>query len=154
MADQEAQSKTKGSNDKALSKEEVEKLFKIENEKEEKTEIEKLPKILLAYLLGFLEMKDLCKMWSLNKFFLNLLSESNCSKMIWKSMCEKFFGELNEEEVIIFVGGINKTEYEKKLNLFCLFFKHNFLPKWDKNKSGKRIEVSPDGASLYIRNQI
>ena len=137
-------------NKENLSKEKVEKLFEMK-ENQEKSIIEKLPKILLAYLFSYLEIKEVAKVWTLNKFFLNLLGESNCSKMVWKSICENTIGISEENEVKLFVGGIDKTEFEKRLNDYCLFFKHNSLPKWDNINRGKRIKVSPDQRSIFIR---
>lgn len=117
--------------------------------------IENLPKIVLGYLLSFLDAKDLANIWVLNKYFWSILTnESICSKIIWKSICERTFPTIDEDVVKKMVEMIKKTENEKRMNEYCLFFKYNFQPKWDRVNHGKRITVNNDGTSLYIGNEI
>ena len=110
-----------------LSKEQVGNLFDEEKNKsveEEKSEFEKLPKVLYFKMFSLLSLKDLSVLLRLNKFFLRLLcSSSNLIDSIWKIHLEKsnlgFQSEMIEKEI----EEIKKTPFEEKMNKYSLLCK-------------------------------
>ena len=152
---------------KPLTSKQVEKLFEMKSN--EKSIFEKLPKNLIAMILGYLEEKNLAKIMRLNKFCLNLLSESNiCSNQVWKNLCARqfekiisnsfiykiffslrFFHTLDENEIDLLISNLKKSEYEKKLNRYHLFFKYGIIPKWHPVNHGQHVHLSPDGKSFH-----
>ena len=103
-----------------LSKEQVENLFDEEKDKsveEEKSEFEKLPKVLYFKMFSLLSLKDLSVLSRLNKFFLRLLcSSSNLIDSIWKIHLEKSNLGFQSEK-------IKKTPFEEKMNKYSLLCK-------------------------------
>ena len=131
-------------NNKLIKDFDVEKLFKTNTEN--LTDFEKLPKNIHSTICEYLEINEISKLFLLNKFFLNLLANSNCATIVWKYKTECYLnqiglGDLNVEE---YCQDLILDPYEKKLNKYYIFMKHhNFFEKWSKNV-GNATVLSPD----------
>eukprot|EP01091_Cochliopodium_minus_P018900 TRINITY_DN7779_c0_g1_i1.p1 TRINITY_DN7779_c0_g1~~TRINITY_DN7779_c0_g1_i1.p1 ORF type:complete len:309 (-),score=50.53 TRINITY_DN7779_c0_g1_i1:28-933(-) len=126
-----------------LSHSKIEKLFS-DNPKP-LSDLEKLPKNVLSNILYYLPPKDLAIVWRLNKYFLNILSESNSATLIWKNLCKIYLDKIEIDlEMEDFIQSLKKTEFEKKLNKYCLYFKHGGRLIWNVDKKGNNIQLKDD----------
>ena len=83
---------------------------------------EKLPKMILAKIFGFLNLHDISKVWILNKFFFKFLFESSIySNFVWKSYLEE--SQTTGEEDIDSESLFQKSFFEKRVNKIYLFVK-------------------------------
>ena len=119
-------------------------------------EFEKLPKNILSEIFCYLNLKDLNKIWKMNKFFLKLLCDSNCATIVWKHFCKvliDFKEENNKNEVDEFLKGNKFSTIENKMNKYCLFLKHYLHSmKFDQKRTGKYIVISEDRKSFEINS--
>ena len=102
----------------------IEKIFLgIENSKAS-NQFESLPKVLLSKIFCYLDAKNITKVFVLNKFFLKIMTESSLStNNTWKSFLERDGEVINQIELSSFLKEIKKSEYEKKMNSYHLYFK-------------------------------
>jgi hypothetical protein len=100
----------------------VEKFFEeIENAKPE-SDFEKIPKVLLLKILNYLDLKNISKLFRLNKYFFKSLSNKQSSiNQLWKSFT--YDQNIEENEIDKILKGISFTPFEKKINKFYLFLK-------------------------------
>ena len=126
-----------------LTSTQVENLFP--NEVEPKSEFEKLPKSILTTILCKLDLTSVAKVWRLNKYFLQLLSNSTTATIFWKTVCQNASEDQIEliriEEV---VSNLPKSHFERRLNHFCLYFKYGSKLKWNKQRKGPHINIDDD----------
>ena len=93
-----------------------------EGMEEEKSRFERLPKIILCKILGYLDGKNLLKIWVLNRFFLRFLSESsNYINQFWKNFADLEVED--ENEINLCLKKINLKKYELNLNKYMLYVK-------------------------------
>ena len=108
-----------------------------------------LNKTSLKEIVGWLDLRDLAKIWRLNKFFLCLISNSNSANLIWKRVCEENgLGLESTSSIQEFVDKLELNQFEKNLNLHCLFLKYSQQTEWDEN-CGKQIHFNKERTSFY-----
>ena len=118
---------------------EVDGIFASLQEIKPTSAFEKLPKNVLAEVLMYLLPCELAIMWRINKFFFFLLCNSTCATVVWKALCHQYFEKINENQVEELVNELKLAPLEKKLNTYCIFFKHYLSIEWDPQTMGKQI---------------
>jgi hypothetical protein len=85
-------------------------------------QFERIPKVLLSKIFAYLDLKNLSKLFLLNKFFLKILSESSTSiNKLWK---DYFDGDqIDEIQIESFLKEIEITEFDKRMNKNYLYLK-------------------------------
>ena len=98
-------------------------------EVEASTPFEKLPKIILNEIFSHLNISELIKISSTNKFLFNLIfnKQNLSSKMIWLSKYKEYMEEeiLNEDSIDQFINEREWSKYQSNFNPFYLAFKYN-----------------------------
>ena len=92
--------------------------------------LQKLPKPLLCIIISYLNAKSIAAVLRLNKFFLQLVSNSVYSNIIWKKLVSMEDNLLDKkaEDIMKYV---DLSEYEKQLDKYLLLFKYGAPLEWD-----------------------
>eukprot|EP01091_Cochliopodium_minus_P003002 TRINITY_DN12839_c0_g1_i1.p1 TRINITY_DN12839_c0_g1~~TRINITY_DN12839_c0_g1_i1.p1 ORF type:complete len:205 (-),score=30.90 TRINITY_DN12839_c0_g1_i1:219-812(-) len=116
--------------------------------------IEKLPKILLCYILQYLNPKSLTNVFRLNKFFFKFLWTSPHSAPLWEHLCKKQFSQINltEREVEQVVMNPTNDKYEQKMSRYFLYYKLGFQFEWDISNNTDKYEIFKKMKAIYKSN--
>ena len=114
----------------------------IKGKVEASCDFERLPKIVLASILCFLDFNDICSVWRLNKFFFKLLCDSNVATVVWKTLylLVSLETEKEAEKKAKKAKGVYKDTH---LNQYTLLCKHSSFT-WDPNQTGRYLKLSDD----------
>ena len=105
-------------------KEMWEKIFEEAKNSKPNNQFESLPKVLLSKILGYLDIKNIAKLFLLNKFFLKFLSDktSPSTNRVWRGFI--IADHLDDEnELEDYMKNYVKTGFEEHMNPFYVFYK-------------------------------
>ena len=116
----------------------MEKLFQEQlDEIKPQNEFENLPKFLLSKIISSLQLKDISKIWVLNKFFFKFLCEKSPStNNIWISYLSSDLKDIDPIEIDSHLKEYNLTPYEKRMNKYHMYLK--VKKKFKKKESKKK----------------
>jgi hypothetical protein len=120
------------------NKELIENLFSQVRNSKANNQFEALPKFLLSKIFCYLDYKNLCTIFRLNKFFLKVMSEPSIpSNNIYKSFLEGVM--IDEQELQSHLNEIERTEFDKQMNHYYQYLKVKFISNPKNNQKLKQF---------------
>eukprot|EP01091_Cochliopodium_minus_P017266 TRINITY_DN6709_c0_g1_i2.p1 TRINITY_DN6709_c0_g1~~TRINITY_DN6709_c0_g1_i2.p1 ORF type:complete len:221 (-),score=39.06 TRINITY_DN6709_c0_g1_i2:67-729(-) len=152
-------SSCKKEKDKKIEKERLnkkkEKLMESLKESQQSSLLEKLPKNIICLIITNLDIRWINNLSQCNKYLLRTIFFSENSNIIWRNLILRNISDTDEislkdmNYIEEYINQLNDLDlYERELNKYLLFYKHNHDLLFDENRKGPSINVTENGKSV------